>query len=143
MQKLNFLILASAIAAGSVFAHNNEYLDTVAAPHGGQLRMAGMYHLELVMPAQKAAAGQTVTIYVTDHAGKPVTVDDAQATMLLSGAAAPVVFKPAGDNKLQARLKYQPLQGLETRVDFNDGKQQVSATFTPFARAKAHSGMHH
>lgn len=71
MQKLKLLILASAMAAGSAFAHGNEYLDTV----GGQLRMAGIYHLELVMPAQKAAAEQAVTIYITDHAGKPVAVD--------------------------------------------------------------------
>lgn len=75
MQKLKLLILASAMAAGSAFAHGNEHLDTVAAPHGGQLRMAGIYHLELVMPAQKAAAEQAVTIYITDHAGKSVAVD--------------------------------------------------------------------
>lgn len=146
MQKLKLLILASAMAAGSAFAHGNEYLDTVAAPHGGQLRMAGIYHLELVMPAQKAAAEQTVTIYITDHAGKPVAVDGARATMLLPGLDAPVVFQPAGDNRLQAQLKYQPSQGLETKVDFNDGKQQVSATFTPFAKAKAdggHGTVHH
>jgi len=37
--------------------------------------MAGIYHLELVMPAQKAAAEQAVTIYITDHAGKSVAVD--------------------------------------------------------------------
>ena len=66
--------------------------------------------------------------------------------MIWPGVDAPVVFKPAGDNKLQAQLKYQPSQGLEMKVDFNDGKQQVSATFTPFAKAKAdggHGTVHH
>lgn len=64
--------------------------------------------------------------------------------MIWPGVDAPVVFKPAGDNKLQAQLKYQSSQGLETKVDFDDSKQQVSATFTPFAKPHGErSTVHH
>jgi hypothetical protein len=42
-------------------AHTDEYLATVEAPHGGQLRAAGPFHLELV------AKDGELRLYVTDH----------------------------------------------------------------------------
>ena len=36
-------------AAGAVLAHDDAYLDTQKAPNGGQLRMAGPNHYELVL----------------------------------------------------------------------------------------------
>ena len=48
--KLNTLILAAAaLFAVPAFAHDDATLDAMAAPHGGQLRMSGAWHLELVL----------------------------------------------------------------------------------------------
>ena len=48
--KLNTLILAAAaLFAAPAFAHDDATLDAMAAPHGGQLRMSGAGHLELVL----------------------------------------------------------------------------------------------
>jgi hypothetical protein len=48
------------------WAHSDAYFDQTAAPHGGQVRMAGPYHLELVM------GKNDVTLYLTDHSDQPV-----------------------------------------------------------------------
>ena len=37
--------LALTVPAG---AHTDEYFESVQAPHGGQLRMTGPYHMELL-----------------------------------------------------------------------------------------------
>lgn len=50
-----------ALCTGGVWAHSDEYLATAKAPHGGQLRTAGPYHLELV------AKDGELRLYVTDH----------------------------------------------------------------------------
>jgi len=60
---LLFLII---VLPGLAWAHSDEYLDTVEAPHGGQLRMAGPFHLELV------AKGGELQLYVTDHMDKEI-----------------------------------------------------------------------
>ncbi|MGG7055441.1 hypothetical protein [Nitrosomonas sp. ANs5] len=55
-----FLGMATAIP-NIALGHTDEYLATVDAPHGGQLRMAGPFHLELV------AKDGELELYVTDH----------------------------------------------------------------------------
>lgn len=50
-----------ALCTGGAWAHSDEYLATAKAPHGGQLRTAGPYHLELV------AKDGELRLYVTDH----------------------------------------------------------------------------
>jgi hypothetical protein len=56
-------VLASTPCA---WAHGDAYFDNVPSPHGGQIRMAGPYHLELVM------GNKEVTLYLTDHGDQPV-----------------------------------------------------------------------
>ncbi len=51
MKKLGYIsaiFVGLALVAGGAKAHDDAYLDTVKAPHGGQLRMAGVHHFELV-----------------------------------------------------------------------------------------------
>lgn len=45
----------------------------VRAPHGGQLRMAGAYHIELVL-ARDARGGKPapVKVYLSDHGGSKI-----------------------------------------------------------------------
>ena len=43
MPRTATVLLASLLWAGLASAHTDDYLDTMQAPHGGQLRMAGAY----------------------------------------------------------------------------------------------------
>jgi hypothetical protein len=120
------------LAAGA-HAHTDEWFDSHPSPHGGQIRMSGPYHLELV-----AEAGAT-TVYVTDHAGGRIATQgwSGQAIVLSGGKTTRVTLKPAGDNVLRAAmalpasadakvvLSVQPKQG-----------EEYSARFAPAAAAK-------
>ncbi|MBI5462675.1 MAG: hypothetical protein HY941_10875, partial [Gammaproteobacteria bacterium] len=57
--------LALLLCAGTAQAHDNGYFDTHPTAHGGQVRMAGAYHVEAVLERQK------LVLYVTDHADRP------------------------------------------------------------------------
>ena len=41
------VLLATLILFQPVWAHTDESLDAMSSPHGGQVRAAGPYHLEL------------------------------------------------------------------------------------------------
>lgn len=86
-------LLASALPAG---AHTDEYFESVKAPHGGQLRMTGPYHMELV------AKGGNLTVYVTDHADNPISVDGglAKANIENGSTKMQVNLHPVGSNIL-------------------------------------------
>ena len=88
-----FPVFAAALLAGTAHAHSDEYLATVKAPNGGQLRMAGVYHLELVVAKDsKEAKENAIVVYVTDHADKKVDTKGMSATAtLLAGK-----FKASG-----------------------------------------------
>ena len=53
---LTTLVVAAGLLSSAAFAHTDEYLDTVVGPNGGQLRMAGAYHFELVLVKDAKAA---------------------------------------------------------------------------------------
>ncbi len=71
MNKLVVFLIFSVLVATTVptWAHTDEYFESVEAPHGGQLRMTGPFHMELV------TKNGTLTVYVTDHADNPISVD--------------------------------------------------------------------
>jgi len=79
-------------------AHTDEYFESVEAPHGGQLRMTGPYHMELV------AKDGSLTVYVTDHADNAISVDGglAKATIEAGGSSRTQVhLHPVGSNILR------------------------------------------
>lgn len=145
-----------------VWSHTDDYLDTLAAPHGGQLRMAGPYHLELV------AKDKELVLYVTDHGDNPIVTDGglSKATLQIGTAKARTTVKlePAGDNvfKGSGEFTVKPQSVIVVFVKLPEGEAQ-SARFTPLkpkAKAKAkpaatkkpdtskpaadaHSGHHH
>ncbi|MBH0187592.1 MAG: hypothetical protein HP494_09440 [Nitrospira sp.] len=88
------LILAVSSPA---LAHTDEYFEAVEAPHGGQLRMTGPFHVELV-----AKEGE-LTVYVTDHADTKISVDGglAKATVETGQTRTQVHLHPVGDNMLK------------------------------------------
>jgi len=141
VKAMKSLILAAAVFSAAAFAHTDEYLDTQKSPNGGQLRMAGAYHFELVVAKDaKEAAESPVVIYVTDHAGAKVPTAGAVATAtLLSGKTkASVVLAPDGDNRLKGSARYAANPDLKAVVSITlSGKAAEQARFTPLAAPKA------
>ena len=130
-----------ALSTGAALAHSDEYLDTQAAPNGGQLRMAGIYHFELVVAKDgKEAKDNPVVVYVTDHAGTKVPTAGAKGTVtILSGKAkATVNLAPDGDNRLKGTGTYASTSDMKAVVSVTlAGKSAEQARFTPLAMPKA------
>ena len=78
-------------------AHTDEYFESVEAPHGGQLRMTGPFHMELV------AKEGDLTVYVTDHADNAISVDGglAKANIENGSTRTQVNLHPVGSNILR------------------------------------------
>jgi hypothetical protein len=92
------MILGSILVVSPpAWAHTDEFFESVEAPHGGQLRMTGPFHIELV-----AKEGE-LTIYVTDHADNNIGVDGglAKATIETGSSRIPVHLHPVGGNMLK------------------------------------------
>lgn len=136
LSSLAAVILAGvAIGAAPAFAHDDAYLDTQKAPNGGQLRMAGPYHHELVMVKDaKDATENPVVVYVTDHAGQKIPTAGASgtATILAGKLKATSALKPDGDNRVKGFAKYASTPGMKVVVSITlSGKQPEQARFTP------------
>jgi hypothetical protein len=128
------LLAASLIFSQGALAHTDEYLDTQAAPHGGQLRMAGMYHYELVVKANE------VMVYLTDHAGAKLAAKGASgtATVLSGKTKASVKLLPTEDNVLKGTGKFELLPDMKVVVSIVlPGQASQQARFTPLQKAKA------
>lgn len=137
-------MLGSLLAAGSALAHDDAYLDTQTAPHGGQLRMAGIYHFELVVDRSSPEAKEkSVSVYLTDHAGQKISAAGATgSTTLLSGKTrTTVALTPDGDNLLKGLGNYASTPDLKAIVSITPaGKTAEQARFTPLSTAPdAHS----
>lgn len=123
--------LASFVAAAAsllvfgmppVLAHDDAYLATQKAPNGGQLRMAGPYHYELVVSrVDPASTARKLVVYVTDHAGTPVPTQGARGVVhLLAGKERSTLkLEPDGENRMR---------GVENTAWTNDAKIVVSIT---------------
>lgn len=138
--------LAVALAAAPALAHDDAYLDTLKTPHEGQLRMAGMYHYELVVVKNsKDAKENPVLVYVTDHAGTKIPTAGATGTvtLLVGKVKAQVTLAPGGDNLLKGLAKYASSPDMKAVVAITlAGKTAEQARFTPMTSANDEH-MHH
>jgi hypothetical protein len=103
MPSLAVLLLLRALAS-SVHAHTDEYFDQRPTPHGGQVRMAGPIHLELVV------AHQQVTVYVTDHGDNLVPTAKGSAKVIIRSGKRNryvLVLRPAGENVLRGTGEFK------------------------------------
>ncbi|MGE0387256.1 MAG: hypothetical protein AB7Q97_21230 [Gammaproteobacteria bacterium] len=78
------------------FAHSDEYFDSRPSAHGGQTRMAGPVHIELVRGTDE------LTLYVTDHADRPQITAGGQAALRFPAQDVRVDLKPDGENRFTA-----------------------------------------
>lgn len=121
-------LMALLSLAPPVWAHSNEYLATVQGAHGGMLRMAEMYHFELVMKDGEAH------LWVTDHGDTPQSTKGAIATLrVINGNDAfSVTLKPTGSNELMIRdARIKPRKGtrLALTVSMN-GEASLQTRFS-------------
>jgi len=103
-------IIAAALAAPlillqPVWAHTDASLDAMSSPHGGQVRAAGPYHLELV-----AKDGELV-LHVTDHAGQEIKTDGGEGKANIqqdkAGSKITVKLEPSQQNMFTASGEFR------------------------------------
>lgn len=133
----SLLVGAALTVILPAYAHTDEYLDTVETAHGGQLRMSGPYHLELV------AKDKEIMVYVADHADAKIKTDGGTAKAVIqtgkSGSKTTIKLEPAGDNLLKGAgdfvLKPESVVVVFVRLP---GQEAQSARFMPLKpRSKA------
>lgn len=149
MKRALSLIAAASVfglASPSLLAHSDEVLDTQKAPNGGQLRMAGGNHFELVVAKDsKESKDNPVVVFVTDHAGAKVSTVGAggTATILAGKQKASVKLVPDGDNRLKGMAAYSSTPDMKVVVSITlPGKSAEQARFTPLATGAASHAEH-
>ena len=125
--------LIALVQAVPALAHDDATLDAMASPHGGQVRMAGPYHFELVL------GEGDLRVYLADHADQPVSSAGVTGSaVVLSGTRVRVPLTPAGDNALQGsgEIAAAPDMKVVVSLNFPDGKTW-QARFTPGDKVQA------
>ena len=99
------VLAATLIISQSVWAHTDEALDAISSPHGGQVRAAGPYHLELV-----AKDGELV-LHVTDHANNEINTSGGEGKASLqfdkAGGKITVKLEPSRNNMFTGSGEFQ------------------------------------
>ncbi|HJW57385.1 MAG TPA: hypothetical protein VJ577_19150 [Burkholderiaceae bacterium] len=141
--KVGFLsaILLGLLAGGGVaYAHDGAYLDTIMAPNGGQLRMAGIYHYELVVEKNsKELKDNPVIVFVTDHAGQKISTAGATGTATILSGKEKTTTKlvPDGENRMKGIARYASTASMKGVISITlPGKQTEQVRFTPLATAQ-------
>ena len=131
------LALLLALAVAPALAHDPETLDQMPSPNGGQVRMAGPYHLELVLEPRR------VTLHVMDHANREVPVAGGRATATFTTSddeTETVELAPTGESTLGRAGEFPAAPGMRVEVTIAiPGQGKWSATFTP-ERASGSAG---
>lgn len=138
---------ALSLMAGSSLAHDDAYLDSKPSKHGGQVRMTGIYHIELVVTTNSPVLkDNSLEIYVTDHAGNQVSTTGATGTItLFSGKLkSNAALTADGENRLIGHAQYASSEDLKMVVSIKmAGSNPVQARFTPFAAKTSQTGHSH
>ena len=140
-------LVAPLIFLQPVWAHTDESLDAMQSPHGGQVRAAGPYHLELV------AKNGDLILYVTDHAWQEIHTDGGEGKATVQQGKAKekttVKLETAQQNMLTGSGEFQvnPETVIVVFVKL-PGQDAYGARFTPLkpktvgAGKKAGDGHH-
>jgi hypothetical protein len=133
------VLFAALIVSQPVWAHTDESLDAMPAPHGGQVRAAGPYHLELV-----AKDGELV-LHVTDHANNEINTTGAEGTANVqqgkAGSKTKVKLEPSQTNTLAGSGEFQVNPETVIVVFVKMPEQEAyAARFTPLKPASVGTG---
>ena len=128
---------AATLTTTLVQAHGDEVHTPQAAPHGGQIAVAGAYHLELIVSKDsKEAKDNPIVVFVTDQSGNkvPSTGASGTATLLTGKTKASATLVPDGENRLKGTAAYASTPDMIVIVALTvPGKDPVQARFTPMA----------
>jgi hypothetical protein len=113
-------VISAVFATGQVWAHSDEFLATKVTPHGGQQKMSGAYHLELVVNESQ------ITVYITDHGdvAQPTRGWSGSATLLSAGRKHKVALKPGAHNMLEGKAPSPPAPGAKLVISVTDAQKQ-------------------
>ena len=121
-------ILRIALDASGSFAHDDEMLDRMPAPHGGQLRMAGRYHVELVLEPSR------IRMFFTSHAGHEVAAPSGAASVKLvtGGEERTLALEVLGENVLGIDGSFPFTPGMTVELSVERGeKAPLVVRFAP------------
>lgn len=135
------ILLSALMMSHFALAHTEEQLATMKAPHGGQLRAAGPFHLELV------AKDGELTLYITDHGDKAIPTSGGQGKANIQagkdGEKQSVMLEPVFGNMMKAKgdFKITPETSVAVFVAI-PGHDTQGARFMPQAATGTGSGDH-
>ncbi len=126
---MNKLIFAAVLAAPLIifqpaWAHTDESLDAMASPHGGQVRAAGPYHLELV------AKDGAFVLHVTDHAGQEIKTDGGESKANIQQGKA--------GSKITVKLEPSPQNMFTGSGEFRINPETVIVVFVKLPEQEAY-----
>jgi tryptophan synthase beta subunit len=130
MKQINAVVLATIVVAYSISAGAD---GPAIGPHGGQVRDAGKYHLELVVK------NTALTVYVAGNKDTKVATKGAigAATVLAGKSTSNVKLEPSGDNALAGNGSFQPAPDMKVVVSVTLlGQPPIQARFTPLEKPK-------
>jgi hypothetical protein len=130
----NFLIgLFGLLLMPAALAHTNEYLATLTGANGGQIRMSGPYHFELVVTPGE------VVVYVTDHGDTPIETAGAGAVIVLQTGTTGTKIKlePAGENILRGIGEFKLTKSTQAELVVTmSGASPQTASYKPVRKKK-------
>lgn len=137
---LNFVAAVVAVvamvASPTVRAHDRD--PDAKGPNGGQLRQAGAYDYELVVPKDcQAVKENPLSVYVTVHdQGKAATAGaTGSATILAAKIKVTTELRADGDNRVMGLAKYACSSDMKVVVSIAlKGQSAEQARFTPLAK---------
>ena len=137
LRRLFAATLILAMGTATAFAHDEATMKLIKPANGGQLRMTGIYHFELVVDKNaKESKDKPLLVYVTDHAGTKIPTTGATGTItLLAGKLkSTATLQPDGGNRLKGVASYVSTPDLKAVVSITmAGKASEQARFTPLA----------
>ena len=129
--------LGIALGAGTLLAHDDETLDRMPAPHGGQLRMAGRYHVELVLEPTR------IRVFFNSHAGAEVAAPSGAASVKLvtGGEERTLALDVLGESALGAEGSFPFTPGMTVELSVERGeKAPLVVRFAPTGYAGGGAG---
>jgi hypothetical protein len=137
--------ITATILLGMIFAtvsaHDPATLDSLPSAHGGQVRMAGPFHVELVVLGQEAAQTERlVLVYVQNHMFKDVSSAGLKgiARFMNGHRVTTVNLIPIETNGFSGRGAFDVNPSVTAEVSITDRDGGVwSASYTPFAKTQS------
>jgi hypothetical protein len=129
--------LLLGLTAAAVHAHDPATLDGMPSAHGGQVRMAGPFHIELVILGRAATQkDRMVLVYLQNHMFQDVSSSGLKGIVrILDGQRVTAVsLSPIEANGFSGTGAFDINPSVTAEISITDRDGEVwSATYTPFA----------